>query len=183
MKSRSSRPGGALIRMELHGAKRLEAALRELPKRIGKGALRRALMKAAEPVAEDARQRVAVRTGKVRDSIQVSTKLSKRQRRRMKVNPGDVFAFVGAGPSRRAHLIEFGTGPRQHRKSGVDATGRSRTPGKPTGQVRPEPFMRPAWDANKEQVLDDFANLLWIEIEKAALRIARRQARGTAGRR
>ena len=41
----------------------------------------------------------------------------------------------------------------------------------------PQPFMRPAWDAGKDQALDDVKTALGAEIEKAAQRAARKQAR------
>lgn len=37
--------------------------------------------------------------------------------------------------------------------------------------------MRPAWEQHKNQILDDYADELWIQIEKSAKRLARRQAK------
>jgi hypothetical protein len=39
------------------------------------------------------------------------------------------------------------------------------------------PFMRPAWEAGKMRALGAFGRLLWVEIEKAAKRLARKQAK------
>lgn len=177
------RSGGSnFAQFELFGAEELEAALRTLPKNIGKAALKRALVNAAKPVAEDARRSAPVRSGLVRDNITVSTKLSKRQARAFrKRGKGEVTAFLGAAPSRRAHLIEFGTGPRAHRKSGESKSGKARTPGRSTGQAPAQPFMRPAWERGKQRILDDFSVALWKEIEKAVARQARKALRA-AGR-
>ena len=41
----------------------------------------------------------------------------------------------------------------------------------------PQPFMRPAWDAGKAELLDGIQDDLWAEIDKAAQRAARKTAR------
>lgn len=160
----------ATFRAELKGARELEAALRELPRRIGKGAIRRALKKAAQPIADDAKGKVPVRTGLLQEKIQIGARLTRRQRRaRGRVgdrNQVDVFIGIGLG-GWHAHLVEFGTGPRVQK-----STGRF------VGQMPARPFMRPAWEAGKNRALDDFARLLWIEIEKSAARLAKRRAAG-----
>lgn len=155
------------FRAELHGARELEAALLALPKRIGKAAIRRALLKAGKPIAEDARTRVAVRTGNLERKIRISTQLSKRQRRSRARGAvkGQVDVYIGAGPARHAHLVEFGSAARRHKS------------GKSSGVMPAQPFLRPAWEAGKRRALDDFAALLWVEIEKAATRLAKRQAK------
>lgn len=161
-----------MFRAELHGAKELEAALRELPKRIAKSTVRRALVKAAKPIADDARSRVPVVSGDLHRVIQVSTTLSRRQRRSRARGAvkGQVDVYIGASPTRYAHLVEFGSGPRRQR-----STGRF------TGQAQPRPFLRPAWESGHRQALNSFARDLWIEIEKSAKRLARRQAKAAAG--
>jgi len=44
----------------------------------------------------------------------------------------------------------------------------------------PHPFLRPAWDAEKDKVLAGLKDDLWAEIEKAAKRIARKAAKAAA---
>lgn len=160
-----------LVRMRLHGAKELEAALRNLPKRVGKAAVRRALVKAGTPVAQDAASRVSAVKPALEPAVAVKTTLSRRQRRGRRKIPGAVEAFIGVTAAGRgvAHLIEFGTGPRHHKS------------GKSTGQMPARPFMRPAWESGKHKVLDDFARLLWVEIEKAAKRLAKKATRTAKG--
>lgn len=154
----------AFFGLKIEGAKELREALLELPKRIAKDAVRRALRKAADPIAQEAKSLAPVKTGKLRDRIAVSSTLSRRQRRQRR-KQGEVEIFIGAGPSRQAHLIEFGTGPRYQRN------------GKYVGQIAPRPFLRPAWEGGKRQALETFSKLLWTEIEAAAKRAARKAAK------
>lgn len=172
----------AMLQMDIFGANELEAALRQLAADAGSRTMKRtmekALMKAGQPVV-DAAQRLAPR-GKERgkphmaDKIRISTTLSRRQRRLQGFGnrwDGVAKVYIGTGPRGPGVLTEFGTGPRRWKN------------GKFTGAAPAQPFMRPAWEANKHQVLRDFAKLLWIEIERAAKRAARRKARGTQGKR
>jgi len=53
---------------------------------------------------------VPVDQGDLRDSIAVSTKLTRCQRsRQRKFAPDDIEVFVGAGPHTHMHMQEFGT--------------------------------------------------------------------------
>lgn len=162
--------------MRLEGAKELAQALREMPKHIAKNVLKKALNKIAEPIAADARSRapLGLRKGKkgggaggfnhLKFKIGVSPTLSRRQRKSL---PKDVAAvYVGASPARHAVLVEFGTGPR-HRNS-FDAPGE-------TGVMPAKPFMRPAWEANKNAAMAMLEKILRTEIEAAAKRLAKRR--------
>lgn len=145
--------GGFTVKVE--GLKELENALRDLPKANAKAVLRRTMKEAGEPVARAARGMAPKEIGYLAESIDVSTKLSGRQSRLHK-KESPVEMFIGPGPDPAAHLQEFGSGP---------------------GHVA-QPFMRPAWDQNKEKVLDTIANLTWVEIEKTVNRLAKRAAKG-----
>jgi HK97 gp10 family phage protein len=142
---------------KVEGLADLQRALKELPKATGKNALRRALLKAAEPIAEDAAKAApddpATAGFDLHTSVVSGTKLSRRQRRQHR-KQGEVEAFVGAGPLPQAHLNEFGS-----------------------SHQRPQPFMRPAWEANKEKAVKSIADDLAGEIEKARKRLARKAAR------
>lgn len=142
----------------VEGFAELDATLGELSKGIAKGAMRRALKKAAEPMAEIARSGVPVDKGDLRDSIGVGTKLSKRQaklhRRETRDDKAFVEMFVGAGPLPSAHLQEFGT---------LDSA--------------PQPFMRPAWDQDQNGMLERLKDELADEVERTAERARRRAAR------
>jgi len=159
------------FRVKLEGAAELKEALLGLrlrgSSRIAKNAVRNALLKAGKPIAAHARSLARIRSGQLKRTIRVSTTLSRRQKRtRAKgADPTETTVYIGAGPSRHAHLIEFGTGERFWRS------------GKSTGASQPHPFLRPAWDAGKMRALAEFGRLLWIEIERAAKRLAKRQAK------
>lgn len=144
--------------VKVEGLRELEEALKELPKATGKNALKRALMRAAEPIAAAAAAMAPRRKGKLIASIKVGTTLSTNQRRRHE-KQGDVEVFAGAGPLPHAHLQEFGT-----------------------AHSAPKPFMRPAWDANKFRALASIKSDLAEEIEKARQRLARKAARLSAKR-
>jgi HK97 gp10 family phage protein len=144
------------MKVTVTGLDEIMAALRELPNATAKNVMRRVLIKRAEPVAEDARRLVPVDEGHLKESIHVSTRLTRRQKaRHRKVHRDDVEVFVGPGNDPAAHLQEFGS-------SHHDA----------------QPFMRPAWDANKRGVLDGVADDMWREIEKAVARQAKKAAKG-----
>lgn len=151
------------VRVKVEGLRDLDRALGQLPKATGKNVLRRVLRMAGEPIAQDMRAKAPddPDTGgnDLRSSIGVGTKLSKRQaqqhRKMFRDDKASAEVFVGAGPVPHAHLQEFGA--EQH---------------------GPQPFARPAWDANKDAALDIIATQLGDEIAKAAKRLAKKAARG-----
>lgn len=153
------------VGMKLHGAKELEAALRALPDRLTKGVVERVLVKVGAPIADAYRANVRVRSGRLQAGIGISTRLSKRQRKGRAKSKTLSEAFVGAGPSRHAHLEEFGTGPRYTES------------GRYTGQMPPGGSLRAAWEGGKEKALDEIGELLWQEIEKTAKRLGRKAAK------
>ena len=96
--------------VKVEGLKTLQTALQELPKATVQSVMLRVLKKRAQPIAEAARQLVPVDSGKLRNSIVVSTKLTRRQRgQQEKAGPNDVEVFVDPGSLPQAHLQEFGT--------------------------------------------------------------------------
>lgn len=140
--------------VKVEGLKELEKALQDLPRANAKAVLRRTLKEAGQPVAKTARSLAPVDEGYLRESIDVSSKLSRRQARLHK-KQSPVEMFIGPGPDPAAHLQEFGT---------VDHVARA--------------FMRPAWDQHKNEVLETIANRTWLEIEKTAKRLAKKAAKG-----
>ncbi|MDW9877328.1 HK97 gp10 family phage protein [Sinorhizobium meliloti] len=146
---------GRGITVKVAGLKDLENALKDLPQANAKAVLRRTLKEAGEPIAKTARSLAPKLDMHLSESIDVSTKLSRRQRGLHK-KESPVEMFIGPGPDPAAHLQEFGSGPGHHA----------------------QPFLRPAWDQNKDKALDTIANLTWVEIEKAAKRLAKKAAKG-----
>lgn len=145
------------ITVRVAGLKELDEALKQLPKSVGKTVLRNALKKAAAPVVADAKANAPRDRGDLAESIDIRATLTRRQRR-MRARRGAVEMFIG--PSfplgAHGHLVEFGT-----------------------VKMPARPFLRPAWDSNKERVLETFGKLIWAELAKAAKRLAKRAAKGT----
>lgn len=148
--------------VSLTGFVELEADLAELEKLATRKAVgRRALKKAAEPMAEMMRAMAPRQdTGEVRlaASITVSTKLSDRQRklhRKMfRDDRAAVEMFVGPGPDPAAWNQEFGN----------IVHG-------------PQSFVRPAWDSDREALLKRLGQELRVEVDKAVARARRRAAK------
>ena len=141
------------VKVRVLGLSQLEQGLSELPRATGKNVLRRVLRQRGEPIAERARNLAPIDEGDLKDSIAVSTKLSRSQRRKRR-KKATVEMFVGPGTHPQAITQEFGTWFHP-----------------------PQPFMRPAWAAEKGSILEDLSGDLWTEIDKSAQRIARKQAR------
>ena len=151
----------ATVRLE--GFKELERELDNLSKAAGKGALRRALFKAAQPTAELAQSKAPRLTGRLQQSIVIGAKLNKRQsklhRSMFRDDRSSVELFVGPSylmgdGGRHGHLVEFGT-----------------------RKMAAQPFMRPAWDQDQKAMLERLKENLWGEISKAIARAERRAAR------
>lgn len=147
--------------MRLEGFEGFERNLAKLERLATRRAVaRRALIKAAKPMAEIAQGMAPVGdTNTLAPSIMVGTRLSKRQaslhRKMFRNDRAAVEVFIGAGPLSSAHTQEFGT-----------------------VHHAPQPFMRPAWDRDHKALLQRLGELMAKEIDKAITRQARRAARG-----
>lgn len=145
------------VRVKVIGLKETEAALKALNEQVGTGrAARRvglrALRAGGEILAKEARQRAPKFEMYLSESIDVSTRLTKSQRAaHKKFAPVEMFV----GPNNPAAIPqEFGT-----------------------FKEPPQPFMRPAWDATKDQVLKRIADTLMVDVERTAKREAAKAAR------
>jgi HK97 gp10 family phage protein len=145
------------VRVKVQGLRELDRALQELKVSTARNVGRRTLRDALEPMAQAARQNVAQdRTGELRESIGVTTG---RPRGRGYRRQDRIEAHMGPGQQPQGIQEEFG-----NRKQS------------------PRPFMRPAWEAGKEQLLEDVKTNLATHIDKATKRAARKAARqGTKG--
>ncbi len=141
----------------VYGQKQVEDALKQLSKATGKSVLRRALKESSKPTVEAARRLVPVGDGNLRDSIIANSKLSASQAAKT-LRRGAVRLYVGTSWPKGAHghLQEFGTA---HHGS--------------------QPFLRPAWDATKQKVLDSIEGEIWRSLAKSAKTLARKAAKGT----
>lgn len=144
------------VTVKVEGLRELDRTLGELPKATAKSTLRRVLKEAGEPIARAARDRAPRHDLHLYESIDVSTRLNRRQRSLHKDQSSPTFQEMFVGTNNPAGVQqEFG-----NERHGA------------------QPFMRPAWDATKRQALHIIENLLWTEIEKSAKRIAKRAAKG-----
>lgn len=147
--------------LKTSGFAELDRALAEIEKAATeKAIMHRALLKAAKPMAELGQSLAPVgETETLAPSVAASTRLSNRQkklhRKMFRNDKAAVEVFVGAGPLSSAHNQEFGN---EHHG--------------------PQPFMRPAFDAEAKPTLDRLGKEMWSEIDKAAKRAARRAAKG-----
>jgi len=174
---RVSSEGGLMAnttRMHVQGLAELEKALDNLSKSVGKSVLRKSLRKAAEPMRDLAKSIAPVDDGDLRDSIIIGGLLNKSQKSRQRKLTEDerssIELFVGpsykkGAGGRHGHLVEFGTAP--HIVGGVFKGAKH--PG-----TAPQPFMRPAFDAEARPTVARLGPLLMKEIEKAAKRQAKR---------
>jgi HK97 gp10 family phage protein len=133
-----------------------DQALAEVGKKTTqKNILIRTLKKAAKPIDDQASALAPVETGKLQISVITGTQLTRRQRssayKAGKLGVAEV--HVGTALS-RGLFQEFGT-----------------------FKMPAHPFMRPAWDANKDRALKIIGTELWVEIKKAAERAARKSAK------
>lgn len=150
------------IKGNIEGLEETLAALREFPRATGRATLRRALLKAVNPVAIVARSYVpddpSTPAPDLKSSIGVATQLTRRHRG-AKRNEVEVYV----GPTRTAgravlnyaSFVEFGT---------LHATA--------------HPYLRPAWDRTKGLVYTILTRELTVEFEKTANRLSRKFFRG-----
>lgn len=173
--------------LKIEGLRELDQALAELSRATARNVLRRVLLRAGEPIAEEARRLApddpATGAPDLRTSIAVSTKL------RNPVGQAEFAAVMRSGGS----TAEARTALRDAKR---EAGGGSFAevyvgPGKGGGHGilqefgtkhhAPQPFMRPAWDAKRDAALTVIKQELGDEINKAAARARRRAAKKAAG--
>lgn len=140
--------------VKVEGLRELQKALQELPRATAKNVMKRVLMQAGQPVADQAESLAPVKTGRLQKAIGLGSKLTRRQKS-TSPKQSAVEVYIGVGRSLPQGVFqEFGT-----------------------INNGPQPFLRPAWDSNKMGVLEKIKDLTWTEIKKAAERIARKTAR------
>lgn len=154
----------ARLKIKIEGLRELNQALNELPRATSRNVCRRILKEAGEPIAASARSKAPVRQGNLREAIDVSTKLARSQK-----SGGPKMTSAGFRSARNT-TVEMHVGPGQQPQAITQEFG--------TWFHPPQPFMRPAWDAEKSTALDVIKFQLWGEIEKAAARLAKKAARG-----
>jgi HK97 gp10 family phage protein len=169
---------------KIEGLRELDAALGEMSKATARNVLRRVLIKAGQPIASAAAALAPVDTGELAGSIEVSSKIKNT------VGNKEFSAVLASGGStadarsalrdaRRAaggqgSFAEVHVGPVQAKskknaiKRIVQEFGSATQP--------PQPYMRPAWEAEKDHALEIIKRDLGAEIKRTAERAARRAA-------
>lgn len=164
--------------VRIEGLADLEKALAELPKSTARNTLVRALRKAAQPIANEAKSKVPVRSGKLRDSIIVTSKV------RNLTGLKEYGQTLQAGGSRK----EAGAALRGARRAGGGEGSRAEISVGPTDpkahllefgtiKMSAQPYMRPAWESKKDEAALSIKQELASEIEKSRARLARKAAR------
>lgn len=149
--------GAVKITVPVDGLRDLDQALGQLKESTAKGVLRRVGRKALEPFDEAWRINAPTLSHALQESGGVGSKLSRAQRAAVE-RDSFVEVFAGPGPVPQAVQQEFGN--ENH---------------------PPQPFVRPAWDATKDEALEIVKAELGGEIQRTADRAARRAAKA-AGR-
>ena len=145
------------LTIRVEGVMDVERNLRKLPSRVQKRAIQRALRRGAKVVLVDAKRRVPVDTGLLRNSLRL------RPQRGDALETGLVLFADQKRGGFHAHLIEFGTKPHRLKGGGMH-------PG-----TSPQPFMRPAFDSKKRKSVDIIAKAIGVEIEREAKKLNRTQ--------
>lgn len=127
------------------GHKVIENLLKKLPEEVAKKVTVNGLKAGARVIAKGMRQRVPVKTGKLKNSITVSSAA--------KATKGKGLVVVGfkKPTSRRAHLTEFGT-----------------------ERSRAEPFIRPTLDEDGAAAIKQIGEAMGRGVEREARKLAGR---------
>lgn len=173
------------ISVRIDGLKELDQNLGKLTKASARGVLRRTLMMAAKPMVAAASAKAPRDTGVLAGSIAAGTRVNN------VAGKAEFAAVMRSGGSKgeavqalrdarraakdSASFAEVFVGPAVRPKS--EPKNRVLEFGGGRGDRAPQPFMRPAWDETKDQVLDGIKAELATQIAKAVDRAARRAAR------
>lgn len=176
------------VRVKVEGLKELDAALGELSKGAARGALRRALIKAAEPMRDAAARNAPEDTGALKRSIIVTSRIDNRAGKAeyaavMKGGGSKAQAVGALRDARRAKGIgesfaEAFLGPAKGgKRDAIKAVVQEFGSRKQAAQ----PYMRPAFDSEAQNVIGKIKDELSTEIDKSVRR-ARARAAKKAGK-
>jgi len=133
------------IDVDITGLREIERALKRLPTRTVERISRKALSAGARLVRDDARRRAPFRTGRLKKSIKVKARRSRR----------NVITVSVLTKVRYSHLVELGTHERFVKKNK-----------RFVGAMPARPFMRPALEVNRHKALDVYKRVMWREIRR-----------------
>jgi len=141
--------------VEIKGARELhDAILRLGDAKAIKRALKKTIRAGASVLRREIRKRAPKKTGTLRKSIKVKPWSRTRNTLGFSVGPD-----MRVAP--HAPLVEYGTGPRKQK-----STGRS------TGQMPARPFMRPAYEAIKDEVVKAILDRGWKAVEEETRKLS-----------
>lgn len=152
--------------VEIQGLAALQKALKQLPERAQRAAVRPAVTKASRVVRKRAKQLMPKGPGFSYKDGQIVMRKHLRQMMGVKVrtnkSTGAVFARIGpvAGPFYHAHLVEFGTTQRQHES------------GRPTGAAPAQHVLQRTFEQTKSQVASILVRETFVGIQKQANKLA-----------
>lgn len=151
------------MKVEFKGGRALETALKELniSQARKKGVARRALDRAAEPMADKWRQGVDVLKGDMKRAIKTGNRAQTKATRKFKRGAGQdiVERFIGIDPNEApAERLEV--------YAYIEEFGDEDQPANPAG--------RAAFESDKFRAMDRIGDELWKEIEKTAKREAKK---------
>ena len=145
--------------MKITGIKELKRAMDKLPDELKKGAERRVLGAGAKPIVKAARSKVPKQSGLLRKSIGQKVKKTKGEysaRIGPRTNMGGMVVRDGVSrfsdPNKYSHLVEYGT-----------------------SHSAPQPFIRPAVESAKSEVVSAMAVGLDKHLTSAVRRIRSRK--------
>lgn len=149
----------------IRGGAELQRLLETLPAKMEANILRSALRKGARVIQQDARTRVPMATGTLRDGIKIKSGLRYGTARVSVVTTGKhAYLAQWMEYGTQAHVITAGKGKvlaflmGGHPVKSVDHPG-----------VRPRPFMRPAIDSNSTAVVAAIAAQIRARLTKAGI--------------
>lgn len=150
--------------IRVSGFKELEANLKALPLRLARNVVARATYAGAVVVRDAARKNAPVKTGKLRKSIRIKKKRSRR---------GSTEVIYTVFPKEYyGHIVEKGSGPHIIKVKTKKALGKYGKFGlivKHPG-AKAKPFLRPAFDDNIPRIIDAMQAKLVQGIEREANR-------------
>lgn len=167
------------FKVTVSGLRELEESMAILTKATGRNVLKRALAKGGAPIAAAAVRNAPREFGDLEGSVRVSTR-----------RPHD------AAPAKKAFAAAMrATGDRKVAGQAARAANASAIndfaeawtgPGRQPQAIQTEfgnehqaadPWLRPAWDAEKQKALDEVVKNIRIEVEKAVRRAQRKAAK------
>ncbi len=167
-------------KFSFEGGKALEKALRDIGKAAtARNVAEKALMTAAEPIADEARRLAPVDEGFLRKSIKVGKRANYGRGRKLRSKKDTTYVFVGVDgsvlPPKDTKTKRNKRKTRFLQSSGSGVAAYSIFVEYGTSSMAAQPFLRPAFEAKKQAAVDLLAPALWEGIEKAAKRAAKRK--------